>query len=279
MSVEPVLVDFHTHSSASDGVLTPKELLASAASAGISRFALTDHDTIRGYLSIQSQCIEGLALISGVEVSCIWSGVNIHVLGLNFDPHNPGLLDLLEQLDGARLARAETIAKRLEQRGFLGALEGAQKIAGSSQIGRPHFARWLVESGHVTDEAKAFDRYLGRGKIGDVKTFWPTLSDAGSAIANAGGISTLAHPLHYGLTRTKLGVLIRAFKLSGGRAIEIVNGRQGADESSKLLRLAESEGLMISVGSDFHRETPWSAPLGVDVSGWASAQSVWNAIS
>jgi predicted metal-dependent phosphoesterase TrpH len=274
-----VLIDFHTHSSASDGVLTPHELLATAARSGISRFALTDHDTIGGYLSIQNQHIGGLVLISGVEISCVWSGVNIHVLGLNFDPQNPALLKLLAQLDSARCARAETIAKRLEQRGFSGALDGAQEIAGSSQIGRPHFARWLVQAGHVADEGKAFDRYLGRGKMGDVKTFWPALSEAVSAIEDAGGISTLAHPLHYGLTRTKLGVLIRAFKLSGGRAIEIVNGRQAAEDSHSLLKLAEAESLMISVGSDFHRETPWSAPLGVDVSVWDQVQSVWNAIS
>ena len=169
------MIDFHTHSSASDGALNPKELLERAAREGVTRFALTDHDTINGYLTVKDRVPEGLRLVSGVELSCQWARIGIHVVGLGFDPDAPSLRQHLQLLDAARLVRAARIGDRLESAGMTGALRGAQSVASGAQIGRPHFARWMVMAGHVDSEEAAFKRFLGRGKPGDISVLWPSL--------------------------------------------------------------------------------------------------------
>lgn len=271
-----MLIDFHTHTTASDGALSPDALLARAAEASISCFAITDHDTIRGYDSVCQRSPEGIRLIPGVELSCVWSGVTIHVVGLGFDPKGDSMLTILEALDQSRLDRASKIADRLTARKILGSLQGATAIAGTSQIGRPHFAQWLVEAGHVSDVNEAFDRYLGQGKLGDVKAFWPTLSEAVSAIVGSDGVAILAHPLKYKLTRMKLNALCDAFSTAGGGAIEIFNGKQTSDDTARLKRLADAFSLRVSVGSDFHRDWQYGASLGVDGSIAGNLPNVWD---
>ncbi len=271
-----MLIDFHTHTTASDGALSPDALLARAAEASISCFAITDHDTIRGYNSVCQQSPEGIRLIPGVELSCVWSGVTIHVVGLGFDPKGDSMRTILEALDQSRLDRASKIADRLTARKILGSLQGATAIAGTSQIGRPHFAKWLVEAGHVSDVNEAFDRYLGQGKLGDVKAFWPTLSEAVRAIVDSDGVAVLAHPLKYKLTRMKLNALCEAFSVAGGGAIEIVNGKQTSDDTARLKRLADAFSLRVSVGSDFHRDWQYGACLGVDGSIAGNLPNVWD---
>jgi len=261
-----VIVDFHTHSLASDGALTPMELLRRAKAAGVQQFALTDHDTMAGYLSVRhtSEANE-VGLISGVELSCRWATTTVHIVGLNFDADAPQIIAMVEQLTQAREERAETIATRLAGVGIDGALEGAKALANESQIGRPHFATWMAEAGAVDSLTEAFDKYLGAGKIGDVKMFWPPLSDVVQAISQAGGVAILAHPLKYRLTGMKLRALISDFKTAGGDAIEVLNGRQPETDLKRLNQLAEGTGLMCSVGSDFHRDFEYGPKLGIDV--------------
>src|SRR6056300_785162 len=127
-SVEIALIDFHTHSNASDGALSPSELLHRAAEAGVKAVALTDHDTIAGFVSVSESVPLGVRLVSGVELSCQWGKVGIHVVGLGFDATSGGLVAHLNGLDSARLERAEMIAHRLAQRGMPGALEGAMAV-------------------------------------------------------------------------------------------------------------------------------------------------------
>ena len=131
------MIDFHTHSSASDGALNPKELLERAAREGVTRFALTDHDTINGYLTVKDRVPEGLRLLSGVELSCQWARMGIHVVGLGFDPDASSLRQHLQLLDAARLDRAKRIGERLESAGMTGALRGARSVAS----GRTHRCR------------------------------------------------------------------------------------------------------------------------------------------
>ena len=151
------------------------------------------------------------------------------------------------------------------RKGFEGALEGALAEAGESQIGRPHFAAWMVARGHVADFNTAFDKYLGRGKIGDVKTFWPTLAQVTEVVVAAGGVAVLAHPLHYRLTRMKLRRLVTDFRAAGGGGIELLSGRQNDDQTAQLRRLAEEFALEVSIGSDFHRDSAYGADLGVRI--------------
>jgi len=274
-----VIVDFHTHSLASDGALAPMELLRRAKAAGVRQFALTDHDTTAGYLSVRHTTeAHEVGLISGVELSCRWATTTVHVVGLNFDADAPEMVAMVEQLTQAREERAEKVAKRLAGVGIDGALEGAKAIAKESQIGRPHFATWMAEAGAVDSVTEAFDKYLGAGKIGDVKMFWPPLSDVVQAITRAGGVAILAHPLKYRLTGMKLRALINDFKAAGGGAIEVLNGRQPETDLKRLSQLAEGNGLMCSVGSDFHRDFEYGPKLGVDVERLPTGAYVWDAL-
>ena len=272
-------LDLHVHSTCSDGALSVPDLLERALAADIQTIALTDHDTIKGvetareWLSNNSEA--SLQLISGTELSCVWQGVTIHVVGLNFDVQNTLLESYLQGLDYARSERAELIASRLEKQGFKGALAGAQAIAGEAQLGRPHFARWLVDAGHCDSMNAAFKRWLGRGKLGDVKVFWPSLEEAVGVVVNAGGVAVLAHPQHYGMTRAKLKRLVFAFAQAGGSALELPLGKDHADVALYVRRLLDECELSVSLGSDFHADSEWGPRLGVDVALARNLNPVW----
>jgi len=275
-SVETALIDFHTHSTASDGALTPSELVNRAAAAGINTVALTDHDTIAGFVSVAHSVPSGMRLVSGVELSCQWGRVGIHVVGLGFDPTSPVLLDHLDGLDAARLRRAEMIAQRLSKKGIQEALEGAMTVAAGAQIGRPHFARWMVKKGYVQNENDAFKRFLGNGKVGDISTLWPDLGRTVETIKSAGGLAVLAHPLKYRLTATRLNALCAAFAAVGGSAIEVINGRPATGDIKRLVGMAVERDLLISVGSDFHRDAEYGAGLGIDTERFLPGLGVWE---
>jgi predicted metal-dependent phosphoesterase TrpH len=255
------------------------EMLRRAKAAGVRQFALTDHDTTAGYLAVRHTSeADEVGLISGVELSCRWATTTVHIVGLNFDADAPEMVAMVEQLTKAREERAEKIATRLAGAGIDGALEGAKAIANESQIGRPHFATWMAEAGAVDSVTEAFDKYLGAGKIGDVKMFWPPLSDVVQSITQAGGVAILAHPLKYRLTGMKLRALINDFKAAGGGAIEVLNGRQPETDLKRLSQLAEGNGLMCSVGSDFHRDFEYGPKLGIDVERLPNGAYVWDAL-
>ena len=277
ISLVIVIVDFHTHSLASDGALEPIDLLLKAKEAGVSRFAITDHDTLAGYLSVKgSKAARDVGLVSGVELSCRWAKTTIHVVGLGFDDSAAEIIDMVTSLSDARIERAKTIAQRLENAGFSGALDGALKVANGSQIGRPHFAQWMLDAGHVASLTEAFDKYLGAGKVGDVKAFWPAMADVVRAITASGGVAVLAHPLKYRLTGMKLRALINDFKAAGGTCLEILNGRQPEVDMKRLSQMAQSSDLLVSAGSDFHRSFEYGPTLGVDADRLAAGQYVWN---
>ena len=279
LSVKIVLIDFHTHTTASDGALQPSEMIERALARNIELLAITDHDTVAGYQAAAAYYTHkssSMRLLSGVEFSCRWSGTTIHVLGLDMDVTAPVMRDGLARLDRARRERGIKIAQRLEKQGFPGALEGARAEAGTSQLGRPHFATWMVEQGHVADHSQAFDRYLGQGKIGDVKAFWPGLAEVTEWIVAAGGVAILAHPLKYRFTRMKLRRLVIDFAAAGGAAIELLSGRQSPDQTGQLARLATELELEVSLGSDFHRDGPYAAQLGVELPPLDGLRGVWE---
>lgn len=272
-------MDFHTHTTASDGALTPEALVTRARARGVRQLAITDHDTVAGYRAAApavAAAPQGLRLIPGVELSCRWSGVTVHIVGLAIDVDHPVLSAGIARLNTARQERAEVIARRLEKLGMPGALQGAREEAGSSQLGRPHFAAWMVRQGHVRDAAAAFDRYLGRGKPGDVKAFWPELEEVTGWIVRAGGMAVLAHPLKYKLTRSRLGRLLAEFRGAGGAGLEVLTGRQTPDEGRHLRALARHHQLSVSGGSDFHQDQPWAADIGVELRHLDGLPGVWE---
>lgn len=251
--------DLHSHSTASDGSLTPTALVARAIEQDVDVLALTDHDGTEG-LAEARQAAEGtgLTLISGVEISVTWGGTTIHILGLNVDVDNLALQHGLAILRNYRIGRAEKIATRLDKAGISGALDGARKYASDVMLGRVHFAKFLVEHEYAKDINDVFKRFLVRNKPGYVPGEWANLSDAISWINNAGGQAVIAHPARYRITASKLRRLITEFKEAGGVGLEVVSGRQHPEEVKTLARLAEQFELLSSCGSDFHSpENTW----------------------
>lgn len=254
-----MIYDLHTHSNVSDGILSPEALVLRAKSRGVTHLALTDHDTTDG---LQRAGIiadkEGICLISGIEFSTQWQGVGIHIVGLNIDPQAPQLHDAVVKQTRVRDDRAAEIGRRLEREGVSDALAGAQQFSEGTSLGRPHFARYLVERGYVANMNAAFKRYLGAGKAGDVKHSWPDIEQVVADIRSAGGVAVLAHPNRYNLTRTKLRRLLAYFKEAGGQAMEVVSGLQATNDTAAMQSMAEQYALHASCGSDFHvPDQPW----------------------
>lgn len=262
-----MIADLHMHSTASDGALDPQDLMQRAAAAGVDLVALTDHDCLDGLpLAQQTARTLGMRWISGVELSAQWQGHTIHVLGYGFDPASADFVSAMQAVREGRWQRAEQIARKLEGKKMPGALAGAmaiQKATGSdvgSPPARPHFADWMVAEGHVRDRAEAFRKWLGAGKLGDIKQHWPALPDAVAQIRAAGGMAVMAHPWHYGFTRARLRRLLKDFAFAGGRGIEVVNGQQPVEQVAYLGKLCQELGFLASCGSDFHHpDSPWMA--------------------
>ena len=269
--------DLHSHSNISDGFLSPEDLLMRAAAQGVEALALTDHDTLAGLDRARVAAAAcGVELINGIELSCLWGKIGVHIVGLNVDPDSACLQAGVASQLAVREERAIKIAERLRKQGIPGVLDGARAIAGEAVIGRPHFARYLVESGAVATLSQAFKKYLGTGKAGDVKNMWPNFIDAIEWIHAAGGVAVLAHPAKYGLTRTKLGALVGSFAESGGDALEIISGRQDRAVTDSLVRLAQQRQLHASCGSDFHLpDQPWQE-LGAFGTMPADCSPVWE---
>jgi predicted metal-dependent phosphoesterase TrpH len=271
------IYDLHCHSTASDGALSPTELVKRAAENAVTTLALTDHDTTTGLAEAKICAAElNINLINGIELSAQWEKVGIHIVGLNIDPQHETLQKVMAELHIMRTERAEKIALKLEKKGISGALAAVQKAATNETITRVHFANFLVSQAHVSTISEAFDRYLGDGKSAYVSTTWTPLESAVQAIRDAGGIPIVAHPLRYKLTATRMRKLLGAFKNAGGLAIEVVTGRYNPDEMRVLANYANQFELAGSVGSDFHSPAnPW-IELGRVAPLPASVKPVWE---
>jgi predicted metal-dependent phosphoesterase TrpH len=251
--------DLHTHSTASDGTLSPTHLLERAAAAGVAVLALTDHDTLAGLAEAAAAAAAlGLVLIPGAELSVTWGGRTVHIVGLNLDVDSPPLNAGLGRLLAYRGWRAEEIGRRLDRHGIRDAFAGARDLAGGSLVGRTHFARLLVRRGLAESERDVFKHFLVQGKPGHVQGEWATLEEAVGWIRTAGGQAVIAHPARYGLTRTRIRALLGAFRELGGSAVEVVCGSHSKDDAFVFARHARDHGLLASAGSDYHGpECPW----------------------
>lgn len=268
--------DLHTHTTASDGQLSPAELMSLAAERGLDALAITDHDSTAGLAVAYQARPAALRLIPGIELSTAWGHTGVHVIGLGIDVDAPVLRTGIAQQQQARNQRAELIAKRLAGKGLKNTLAGARGLAGAATLGRPHFARYLASSGQVRNEQEAFSRYLGRGKIGDVRHVWAPLNEIIRWILDAGGIPVLAHPARYGLSNLKLEELIKAFRSAGGLGMEVVSGAQEATLTQRLGQLANRHELAASCGSDFHRPGQGWSDLGSAPALPRDCTPVWN---
>ncbi|QNI02119.1 PHP domain-containing protein [Halomonas sp. SH5A2] len=271
-------VDLHMHSTASDGALTPTQLVTLCAERGLTHMALTDHDTMDGVAEAgQAAASAGVCLLPGCELSTRWQGINIHMVALMPGGLQGPLVEGLTHQREARIKRADVIAERLEKAGLTDALAKAREQAGSDRpLGRPDFARALVADGLVADWASAFKRFLGSGKRGDVKAHWPEISDAVGWVVASGGVAVLAHPLRHGLTRRKRGLLMDTFQAAGGQAVELVSGHQNPDSTRDLARQLVERELYASMGSDFHFPGSHAAPGSMSLIPRTAAPPIWQ---
>lgn len=267
-------VDLHTHSTRSDGVLAPEALCARAVEAGVTLLAITDHDVLPAPMPAASD--DDFHLIPGIELTTQWNGGVVHVVGLGFRAHAPHLADGVARQCAAREVRAEKIAARLEKRGLPGALAGARALAGDAPLGRPHFARWLVETGRVRDLDAAFRLHLSDRSLAGSDTAWATLAEAVQWITADGGVAVLAHPAKYRCTHTRLRSLVEDFKSAGGAALEVISGLQVPATTRQLADLCRRFGLKASAGSDFHGGAGDPARLGHTNFLPSDLESVWQ---
>lgn len=250
--------DLHCHSTASDGILTPSEVVLRAHEKGVNVLALTDHDTVAGVAEARQQAEAlGMRLINGVEISTLWENHSIHIVGLGFDISHEKMTALLAEQAKLREIRAQEIGAKLEKIGVEHAYSEAKKLAGDGEVTRAHYARHLVQIGKVSNDGQAFKRYLGQGKSAYVKAQWVDIPTTIDIIHQAGGVAVFAHPLRYTMTMKWVRKLTESFKAWGGDAIEISGCGQRRDQYQLLVKLAEEHQLAGSMGSDFHFPCAW----------------------
>ena len=253
-------VDLHSHSTASDGRLTPAELVRRAVAQRVDVLALTDHDTVAGLPeaagTIAAENLP-LRLIDGIELSTSWDALEIHVVGLHIDASSPELLAAISRQESARQARGVELGHRLAKQRIDNAYEGALALANGASLTRAHFARYLVEAGHCNTQQKAFDHYIGRGGKAYVPHQWMSIAEAIQVIHASGGLAVLAHPGRYKLSTKWLKRLLLLFKESGGDAMEVSLPQQSPQERANLGLWCREHQLLASVGSDFHAPTSW----------------------
>ncbi|MDO5640404.1 MAG: PHP domain-containing protein [Neisseria sp.] len=249
------MIDLHCHSTVSDGMLPPREVVRLAHANGCTLLALTDHDHTGGLAEARAEAEAlGMRFVNGVEISVTWRHRSVHIVGLDFDAENQALQNLLADVRKGRLNRLAAIAEKLEKKSISGAYDGALALAANPEmVSRTHIAEYLINQGYVRNKQQAFTKYLGDGKPASVKHEWATLEDCVAAIKGAGGLAVIAHPMRYGFSATAKRNLFEAFKALGGDGIEVHSGSCDKNDRLNYALLAERFGLMASCGSDFHR--------------------------
>ena len=257
-------IDLHCHSTASDGLLKPEELVARAAANGVEILALTDHDGISGLAEARAKAeSEGVRVGDGVEISVTWEGTTVHIVGLQIDPEDPVLRSGLESIREGRATRAQKMGEALAAAGVPDSLAGAKTYAENpGLISRSHFARHLVRTGRARDVKSVFQRYLVKGKPGFVPHQWASLGEAVSWIRASGGIAVVAHPGRYQFPKSELHAFLAEFRDSGGAGIEVVTGSHSPEQYFEFARIAREFGFTASRGSDYHGKGESRADLG-----------------
>src|SRR5512136_2587139 len=247
-------VDLHLHTTASDGVMTPSEIVNYAKSKGLVAIAITDHDTIEG---LEEGLLEGerigLEVIPGIEISAEHSPGSMHLLGFFIDINHPILKERLEYLQRARAERNPRMAEKLNKLGINITFDEVLKVSGGGQVGRPHFAQVLIEKGYVRSFQEAFDRFLKKGAPAYVEKMRFSAEESIHFINEANGVAVLAHPNTLQLNGySELENLILRLVKKGLRGIEAYYPEHSALEVAQYKTLAERHGLLVTGGTDYH---------------------------
>ena len=254
-------IDLHTHSTASDGLYAPAELLRLAREAGLTRIGLVDHDTTDG-LAEATEAGErlGVTVVPGIEVNTDLPNKQgeAHVLGYYVEYDNPGFQAALRTLRDARERRGERMVERLREQGVNITWERVREIA-QGAVGRPHVARALMEQGYATSVGDAFDKYLSPGRPGYVPRYKLTPLDAVHFIKSARGVPVLAHPANIPEMEQRL---LPELVIGGLQGLECYYGDYDDATVERLLKLADTYGLVPTGGSDYHGPNMHPTPLG-----------------
>ncbi len=242
-------VDLHTHTTASDGKLTPGELVARAKQVGLRAVGIADHDTFGGVdAAMEAGKNLGVEVIPAIELSCEADGHDLHLLGYYMDHHNPELQKRLEYFRDIRERRAFLMVQKLNELGYPVSWERVLEIAGDAQsIGRPHVAQALLEAGLVASWEQAFEELIGDGKPAYVPKAKMTPKEAIELVLTYGGVPVIAHPA---LNTTP--EYVEQMIAWGLRGIEVYHTRHSPEDVARYRALAEKHGLVITGGSDFH---------------------------
>ena len=272
-----LVFDLHSHTTYSDGTLQPEELISRAKMNDVDVLALTDHDSTAGLERAQAEALkQNVYLIHGVEISTTWNGQTVHVVGLNVDFNNAELQQGLSYIREQRTLRARKMAEKLAKAGIPDALAKVTEMAGTEAATRTHFARFLVENGHVKDMKTAFKKWLGHKGRAFVGGHWVGLDQGIEWIKNAGGSSVVAHPMRYRYTRSKLERMLDEFIEMGGNAVEVATSSHNEQEKTLIAGIANKKKLLASAGSDFHTPGNPRIDLGKYLKMPESCTPVWQ---
>ncbi len=275
------LIDLHSHTNASDGALTPYELVQRALRRHLTHLAITDHDSVQGLKAAHEALLsldacDKLQIIDGIEISTSYAGHQIHIAGLLINPDHESMQKLIAEQKELRCDRAQRIGRKLERLGFANIYETIRgALPEGAVITRGNYARHLYEIGAAKSPDEAFNRYLRRGKEAYAATQWRDIADAVKIIHESGGCAVLAHPRRYEMTNTKLRELIAYFKSAGGDAMETASCQQKPSERDYLCNLCLQNDLLASAGSDFHQEGQFRE-LGYNLVIPDKAKPVWK---
>ncbi|MEN8152031.1 MAG: PHP domain-containing protein [Planctomycetota bacterium] len=257
------MIDLHTHSAESDGILRPSELVRRAAEAGLTALALTDHDTTAGLAEAAAAGREhGIEVVPGVEISIEHSPGTFHLIGLFIDPEDEALADALVRVREGRAERNERMAELLTSLNFEITVADAEKHAGGDLVARPHFAREMVRLGYVRTLKEAFDFWLGKGCKAYVERLLLGAEEAIGLIHGAGGVAVLCHPHTLG-GEEELEPFVADLAAMGLDAMEVRYKETESARERRYARIAKRQGLLESGGSDYHGHTKSDHRLGL----------------
>ncbi|MCS7324379.1 MAG: PHP domain-containing protein [Anaerolineae bacterium] len=254
-----MLTELHCHTTASDGVFSPSEVVRHARARGVTLLAITDHDTLAGHAeAFEAGQHWGVRVVPGIEISTLSSQGEVHVLGYNVRPSDEAVRHRIAALRDVREHRARCILEKLAALGVHVPFEAVQAQAGDGMIGRPHVARAMVQLGLVPDVQTAFDRYLAEGKPAFVPHEGLTPADAVHLIHAANGIAVLAHP---GLYQGNIEVLLNELLIAGLDGVEAYYPLHTPEQVQRFTAFAQQHGLLVTGGSDFHGSEPQGVSL------------------
>lgn len=246
-------VDFHTHTTCSDGTYTPEELVQLAAQEGIEFLAITDHDEVGGILRAKQEAKKyKIQVIPGIECSTTFSGGNRHILGYGINPKSKAIQQYVVRQQARRIEKVQKIIEKLKALGMVVSYEEVEKYSPAGSIGRPHIAQVMLEKGYVSSVQEAFELYIGKGKPAYATVAETTPKEVIDVIKAAGGIPVLAHPFQMNLSMEETFQEIERLMKLGLKGIEIIYPEHTSEQNYRLILFAGNHNLYVTAGSDFH---------------------------